>query len=349
LIKKGTDVTVLSQWGGNIRISTVFNFLPGQFGLIPFWAKATNYAVQVAGKYDVIWFHSPLITKLARIRDLKKAMFTFHTTYFGFYDAYRSHLISSTLPYYDFMAMLEYRMLKEISGGNVLITAVSPSVAQEISRNGSIQLPFIVPNGVSRKDKAAINRTDARVYLREICGLDFSINSKILFCLGRITEQKQPFRVLSLFELLQSCDPSIHLIVVGRGNLLKRLKKKAKYQPNAHILGYFPREQMPILFEAADAFLSLSCYEGLPLAALEAVTYNLPLILSNIPSHEWLLTSKIGHGILVNDYGYDKKRILDFLREAPGMESPRNLDLISKFGWSTITDQYLKLMEKIGY
>lgn len=340
------DVTVLSQGGGDIEMPTVFGCLPGQFGLIPFWEKATKYAAKVADKYDVVWFHSPLLTRAKRFRNLKNSMFTFHTTYFGFYNAYKSHLIFPELPYYDFVTRLENSMLKEISSNCMLTTAVSPSVAQEIARNGSIQLPYFVPNGIFPQNTAALNKTNARIYLRESCGLDLPVNSKILFCLGRITEQKQPFRVLNLFRLLQSCDPNIHLVVVGRGNLLERLRKKAKYVENAHVLGYFPQEHMPVLFEAADAFLSLSCYEGLPLAALEAATYDLPLILSDIPSHEWLLTSGIGGGILVNNYGYDRKQILDFL-EAPRINSPKNLDLICAFDWSSITEQYLKLMKKL--
>ncbi|MGB9614662.1 MAG: glycosyltransferase [Fervidobacterium sp.] len=122
------------------------------------------------------------------------------------------------------------------------------------------------------------------------------------------------------------------------------MRKKAIHQRNIHILGYVPREKIPVLLRAADAFISLSCYEGLPLTVLEAASFNLPLILSDIPAHRWIINSGIGYGELVNSRNPNLVKILNFIESGIEVKKPLNEPSMRYYAWDNIVRQYLKLL-----
>jgi glycosyltransferase involved in cell wall biosynthesis len=64
--------------------------------------------------------------------------------------------------------------------------------------------------------------------------------------------------------------------------------------------GPVSRDHALATYKQADIFISASCYEGLPSSVLEAAAFGLPLILSRIPAHEWLLQQGVGDGLLVD-------------------------------------------------
>ncbi len=167
-------------------------------------------------------------------------------------------------------------------------------------------------------------------------------HDRVLLFIGRITEQKQSLLLAKLFEPILT-ETGNHLIIIGKGNLFRKLKETAQHQGNLHVLGHV--ENIIPFLKAADAFVSLSCYEGLPLAVLEAASLNIPLILSDIPPHRWIINSKLGHGILVDSNKPSLKQILNFLNDLEKsnkitIESP----FLKQFTWENITDQYLKLL-----
>lgn len=84
-------------------------------------------------------------------------------------------------------------------------------------------------------------------------------------------------------ELAKSDGIKFHYVICGHGKLEEYLKKLAiDLQVNDHIsfLGY--REDIMDIYQIADLFLFPSFQEGLPMALLEAMSYGLPVICSNI-------------------------------------------------------------------
>ena len=345
LLKKGVDVDVLSQGGADINITNTFNGLPGLAGLVPFWQKAAHYIAKRSDDYDFVWLHAPLLINAKKLRYIKKIMVTFHTTYYGFYRAYKMHGISHLLPYYYLAAKLEHHFLKQLSHNkSVIVTAVSPSVAEELCRNGLASSSHIVPNGLEMERYAPFDKPHARALLNQEYSLQLSEKDQVLLYIGRITEQKQLLLLIDFFKAISSIKLNIHLIIAGSGNLFAKIRKKCIHQRNIHILGYVPNGKIPVLLSAADAFVSLSCYEGLPLTVLEAASFNLPLILSNIPAHRWIIKSKIGQGILVNLYNPIFMEIRNFLDDIEKGKIITDAPSIKQFTWENIAEQYLTLL-----
>ncbi len=97
-----------------------------------------------------------------------------------------------------------------------------------------------------------------------------------LFC-GRLAEQKDPLALLDSFARLERKDA--HLLVVGGGHLRGICEERARENGlggRAHFAG--ERADMSRFYAAADAFVLPSKFEGLPLAALEAMAARLPVV-----------------------------------------------------------------------
>jgi len=255
------------------------------------------------------------------------------------------HGISHLLPYYYLAAKLEHHFLKQLSHNkSVIVTAVSLAVAEELCRNGLTSSPHIVPNGLEMECHAPFDKLHARALLNQEYSLQLPERDQVLLYIGRITEPKQPLLLIDFFKAISSIKLNIHLIIVGSGNLFAKIREKCIHQRNIHILGYVPYGKIPVLLSAADVFVSLSCYEGLPLTVLEAASFNLPLILSNIPAHRWIINSKIGHGILVDLSNPIFMEIRNFLDDIEKGKIITDAPFIKQFTWENIAEQYLTLL-----
>jgi glycosyltransferase involved in cell wall biosynthesis len=345
MMGKRISVDVLSRHGADVNIAGTSSLLPGLVGLMAFWQKAINHVAKKARDYDLVSMHSPLAAGIGKLYYANRIMVTFHTTYRGFYESYKTHAITHLLPYYYFAAKLENRFLKQLSSiSNIIVTAVSPSVADEAYRNGLRTLPQVVPNGFVVNSSNALDKGRSRDLLLKEFHFHFPKKNRILLYIGRITEQKQPLLLIDLFNRIALLRPDINLIVAGSGNLLKALGRRAVCQSNINVLGHVSEKMIPILLNAADAFVSLSCYEGLPLTVLEAASLNLPLILSDIPAHRWIIDSKVGYGKVISSRNPNPEEVLSFISQIRKVKrSHARLDA-DLYSWDNIVNQYLRLM-----
>lgn len=88
-------------------------------------------------------------------------------------------------------------------------------------------------------------------------------------------------------SVLQIVNYKVTLKVVGDGPEFKALKEKYRKYPNIVFTG-FKKNTVPF-FQKADIVASASRSEGLPMAALEALSFGKPLLLSDIRSHKEII------------------------------------------------------------
>ncbi len=104
-----------------------------------------------------------------------------------------------------------------------------------------------------------------------------------ILSVGRLMKDK------NLDVLIQAmrhvCDSQeAHLLVVGRGSERPRLKsliKQLNLEPNIHLLGYVPEQDLPALYRACDLFAIPSLVEVQSLPALQAAVSGLPIVAAN--------------------------------------------------------------------
>jgi glycosyltransferase involved in cell wall biosynthesis len=169
-----------------------------------------------------------------------------------------------------------------------------------------------IPNGVpdaSQTDRAAL-RKDFRSQW------NISEESFVLGTVARIEEQKNPFFAVRLLARLPA---RVHLVWVGDGRLrvpMERLAAELGVTPRLHIDGWRhdARERMA----AFDLFLLPSRYEGFPLAILEAMSAELPSVVSEVDGNaESVLHGQTGL-VLPPESLPDWERELASLIAAPG-------------------------------
>lgn len=99
---------------------------------------------------------------------------------------------------------------------------------------------------------------------------------------GRISDQKNQLRLLSIFENLLKLDPTAILLMVGQGEMQKEVENeitRLNLQSNVKILGI--RNDVSELLNAMDIFVFPSKYEGLPFTLIETQCNGLMSICSD--------------------------------------------------------------------
>lgn len=155
--------------------------------------------------------------------------------------------------------------------------AVSEVLAEQVAH--VYRVPIVaIPNGIDKPQITASTET-----------LDsFGLSAKHYFVsVARIDEQKRQLDLVAAYARLRS--PQWKLALVGdadySGRYAQSVAEAARNVPGVVMLGYQSGAALAELYSHAGAFVLPSSHEGQPLAVLEAASYGLPLLLSDIPAH----------------------------------------------------------------
>jgi len=128
-------------------------------------------------------------------------------------------------------------------------------------------------------DTRRLHPSESPVRLREELGIPEE--SFLVLSVGELNTNKNQCVILKAIAELN--DPSVHLLLCGKGDQRQELEKLAEESGVAgqiHFLGY--RRDVVDIYYQSDVFVLASKREGLPLASLEAMYCGLPLLCSDI-------------------------------------------------------------------
>jgi glycosyltransferase involved in cell wall biosynthesis len=77
----------------------------------------------------------------------------------------------------------------------------------------------------------------------------------------------------------------LHLIIVGDGALrqeVETLIRATGLNKQVSLLGARSKETIRLMFQASDIFVLPSCYEGMPLALMEALACGIPVVAARV-------------------------------------------------------------------
>lgn len=118
---------------------------------------------------------------------------------------------------------------------------------------------------------------------------EFGFNKETLVfgTVGRITMQKNPLRIYSIFKQILSHEPNAVCLWVGTGEMENEIKGLiAQDQLEQKIIMTGVRSDIPAVLSALDCMIFPSLWEGLPVSVVESQMANLPCILSTTISRE---------------------------------------------------------------
>lgn len=221
-------------------------------------------------EFDIIHCHTPvggIIGRLAARKARKKGtkvMYTAHGFHF-----YRGAPLKNWLLYYPAEKICA-RMT------DVLITINREDYALAQKKMKAKRIEYIPGIGVdtSKFSNVTIDKYQKRA------SINIPQDAFLLLSVGELNKNKNHETVIRALASLK--DENIHYCIAGRGSLqsyLEELAKKLGVETQVHMLGF--RTDIAELLHIADVFVFPSLREGLGLAAVEAMSAALPLILSD--------------------------------------------------------------------
>ncbi len=196
----------------------------------------------------------------------------------------------------------------------------------------------IIPNGVNIPEKVNSN------YLLKEFGLE---SKKYIFTLGRFVSGKG---FLDLIEAYKRLSTKWKLVIAGDAIYESNYKKKLIQHSSNNIIfpGFITGEALAELFSNAGLFVLPSYYEGLPISLLEAMSYGLPIIASDIPANKQVGLKEERFFEVGNIE--DLKNKLEYWQDKgiTKEEKEYNMNLVKKkYSWDKIAEDTLKVYEKV--
>lgn len=127
-------------------------------------------------------------------------------------------------------------------------------------------------------------------------------NSFIFSTIGRFSPEKNQIMLLQAFDILVQNNKNLFLVMMGEGPLQSDLKKIINYlklEKNVLLLGQVKNPYK--VLKRTDAFVLSSAYEGQPMVLLEAMSFGLPIVATNIATNANVLENQ-DFGLLTNDF-----------------------------------------------
>jgi len=253
---------------------------------------------------------------------------SFHHSLFGV-DAYKAVGVSTMYTFHTSYTWYSPEQTAERKAGFALVdrfTAVSSQVRDYSVHKFGIPYPRIqvIPNSL-----------DTRVFPDEptLRRADFGIRDDdfVFLHVGSFNGPKYHQIMLSALEHLLPQMPAIKLVFVGNildkayfAKIQERVAESC-FGDRLLIFDYMTKAQLADLFRASNCFLLPSLQEGWSVAAMEAMYFGLPLILTDVGSARDIIVDEDIGIIIPNPYQDIRNLTLDDLLSGVNDKAPSNL------------------------
>ena len=217
--------------------------------------------------------------------------------------------------------------------------AVSKTIA-DLIRAEYARDAHLIPNGVV----AAEPRTDADHLQR--FGLE---RGRYFLQVSRMDPGKRQLDLIRAYKTAQLHDWKLALVgAVGDDRYSQKVTVAAK-DAGVVLTGYLSGEPLKQLYSHAGAFVLASAHEGLPIALLEALSYGLPVVASDIPGNLEIDLKSSSYFPLGDTDALAAR--LSQLERIPVNESERavtRLSIAQRYDWDQIAAQTLQVYRVIN-
>lgn len=218
--------------------------------------------------------------------------------------------------------------------------AVSRAITEELRRRFALAVDHI-PNGV------VVKRLPTPSETLDNLGL---VPGRYVLTVGRLVPEKRHLDILEAFQRADLGDWKLVLVgtAARRNQYTDALHSRAATDPHVMLAGFRGGQELAELYANAGLFVLPSAHEGLPIVLLEALSYGLRVIASDIPAN---LEVDLG----ANQYYPlgDTSALTRKLREfaaAPPSSSERDRireHVQSRYDWTIIAWQTLRVYENV--
>ncbi|BHH84238.1 glycosyltransferase family 4 protein [Desulforhopalus sp. 52FAK] len=231
-------------------------------------------------------------------------------------------------------------MLGEWLGGRCANEVIVISqVIQDIVKKRCNRNSHIIYNGVTLPD---ISENVSFLRKRNI------VPGRYVLAVARFVPEKG---LHDLLEAFSGITGDYQLVIAGDADhdtpYSRKLKSLAKQDSRIILTGYITGEDLHQVFSHAQLFVLPSYHEGLPIALLEAMSYQLPVLVSDIPANkEVALADERFFRCGDVEELLQKMRLLLEKGLSIGETEDYRLQIAEKYNWLIIAEQTVKVYEQ---
>lgn len=286
-----------------------------------FFSKKLSRVI-VKEKFDVIHTHSHVPTVMASGIKIKKIS-TVHCRLNEDFEATYGRVKGKIINFFYVNALKKYDK----------VVSCSKSVNDIVSKY--IKDSTYVMNGIDFRFE---DNNRKKQLLKE---LNIQFNSKIYIYIGGLTHRKNVLAMVNKMSELMNDDE--YLLILGDGNLKNDVETITKKNNHIKLLGFIDDVKQYLLI--SDYYVSFSVSEGLPISVIEALSCNLKVFLSDIPSHKEFFS--IDNKKYIGEY-FNEKNMKEKLNKLRNEDRCDSFELYkNNFTSRCMMKKYMKIYDDI--
>lgn len=171
----------------------------------------------------------------------------------------------------------------------------------------------------------------------------YCASDKVLLFVGRLTEEKQPLRMIELFDQLHRRNSNYKLLMVGDGEQRKTVTEdveKRNLTSAIQIIERISNKDIWELYRFADCFVNLNQQEIFGMAILEAMYYGCKVVAWKAPGPSFIIEDGISGCLADNDEG-----ILTAITGKSIMPEASQRRISDNFTWDKTAQKLLSIAE----
>jgi 1,2-diacylglycerol 3-alpha-glucosyltransferase len=257
--------------------------------------------------------------------------------YIGVTESHSTNIIKKTI-----VDLMFKRNLKIYRNSHCF--AKTPTVERKLRELGVNNIT-VVPVGLDQ----TLLKSDYQAYLPDELKKKYGYceTDKILLFIGRMIDEKQPLRMIEIFDDIVKSDSNYKLLMVGNGNLMGDVKaeiKKRSLDESVKNIERIPNNDIWELYRIADCFVNLNQQEIFGMAILEAMYYGCKVVAWHAPGPDFIIENGVS-GWIVNS----NQQVAEKIKDTSYLgENARNR-ILKELVWdSTAKKIYTSVNENLG-
>jgi 1,2-diacylglycerol 3-alpha-glucosyltransferase len=201
----------------------------------------------------------------------------------------------------------------------------------------------VIPVGLD----TGILKTDYNSYDSKTLKLQYGYdeNDRILLYIGRFCEEKQPIRMIEIFNNLSKKHNGYKLIMVGKGEqeqIVCSAIKNNKIENKVQIIDSIPNNQVWELYRISDAVINLNQQEIFGMVILEAMYYECKVVAWDAPGPDMIIENGIS-GWIVSD----NESVIEKILDTSDVSKKAHERIVNKFTWEHSAYIIQKLIKEL--
>lgn len=220
----------------------------------------------------------------------------------------------------------------------------TPALEKYLKGRGAKRL-FCVPVGLDKE----LLRQDFEAYSIEALKekWNYGNTDRVILFVGRMTDEKQPEKMLDIYEKMYAQNNSYRLLMVGQGELLEKVRSQIaerKLADRVTIYEKVPNDCMWELYRLAECYINLNVHEIFGMAILEAMYYRNAVIALRAPGPELIIENAIS-GYLCDSESELIQKALTADKHVIGRAAKRHVE--EHFLWESSAGKIERIIQDI--